>query len=118
MKALEVAQLYFALSNKSDFEGIAQLMTPETHYKSETTGEFQGVNAILDMQKAFHGRFSKLHWKVNSVSQVDEDTVCFDYDFVGTKDGGEQIASTGLEYITVQNQKIIAVDIQSKNNRS
>lgn len=116
MNALEIAQLYFDLSNKSDFEGIAKLMTPETHYKSETTGEFQGVDAILDMQKVFHGRFSELHWKVNSVNQIDEDTVCFDYDFAGTKDAGEQIVSTGLEYITVQNQKIISVEIKSKDS--
>lgn len=114
MKALEIAQLYFALSNKSDFVGIAKLMTPDTQYKSATTGEFIGVDAIIDMQKGFHGKFSKLHWKVNSISQVNENTVCFDYDFSGTKEDGEQITGTGLEYITVQNQKITAVEIKNK----
>lgn len=114
MNVLETAHLYFNLSNKSDFEGIAQLLTSETHYKSATTGEFQGVDAILDMQKVFHGRFTKLHWKINSVSQIDQDTVCFDYDFTGIQNGDEQVASTGLEYITVRNQKIVAIEIKGK----
>lgn len=118
MNTLETAQLYFDLSNKSDFQGIAQLMTPDTQYKSATTGEFLGVDAILDMQKVFHGKFSKLYWKVNSISHLDEDTVCFDYDFAGTKDDGEQIISTGWEYVTIKDQKIVAVEIKRKNSHS
>ena len=114
MTALEIVRHYFDLSNKSDFEGIAKLFSEGTVYHSANTGEYTGVNDIIKMQKAFHGKFKQLHWNVNSVQAVEPDTILSDYDFTGTLPSGEIVQSTGLEYVTVHDGKIQKIVIQGK----
>jgi hypothetical protein len=113
-KALEIAQLYFDLSNKSDFDGIVQLLTDNTTYSSQSTGEYIGKDAILAMQRAFHGKFSTLNWTVNSVKTTMNGVIVFDYDFYGKQHDGTEVHSSGLEYITVLYGKIQDVEIRSK----
>ena len=114
MKPTEIAQLYFDLSNKSAFEGTAKLFTDETVYRSVNAGDYVGIKDILTMQKAFHGKFKKLHWHVNSVEETKPGTVLFDYDFSATTKDGEQTTSSGLEYVKVANGKITRVEIENK----
>jgi len=113
-KALETAQHYFDLSNKSDFAQIAKLFTDTTTYSSQTTGVYLGRDDIIAMQRAFHGKFTSLHWKVNSVEEVKPGIVLFDYDFIGELPNGERIESSGLEYVIVAGGKIQHVEIRSK----
>lgn len=113
-KALEIAQLYFDLSNKSDFDGIAKLLTDTTTYSSQTTGEYRGSEEILAMQRAFHGKFSDLHWKINSVVETKNGVIVFDYDFIGKQHDGTEVRSSGLEYVTVLYGKIEDIEIRSK----
>ena len=114
MTSLQTAQLYFDLSNKSDFEGIAKLFTKDTVYHSANTGDYVGTDTILKMQKAFHGKFKQLHWHVNSVEEEEPGTILFDYDFSATTKDGEQVSGSGLEYVGVVDGKITRVEIKNK----
>lgn len=113
-EALETAKHYFALSNKSDFEGIGELFTETTTYSSQATGLYLGRHDILTMQKAFHGKFASLRWKVNSVEEVKPDIILFDYDFTGELPNGEKVESSGLEYVIVYQGKIQHIEIRNK----
>lgn len=113
-EALKIAKLYFDLSNKSNFDGIRKLFTEATTYSSQTTGVYVGRDDILAMQRAFHGRFASLHWKVNSVEEVKPGVMLFDYDFVGKLPSGEKIESSGLEYVVVYQDKIQHIEIRNK----
>jgi len=113
-ESMRVAKLYFELSNKSDFAGIAKLLTDTTIYSSQTTGIYLGSNDILAMQKVFHGKFSSLKWHVNSVEEVKPGIVLFDYDFVGELPNGEMTKSSGLEYVIVYKGKIQHIEIRNK----
>lgn len=113
-EALEIAKRYFDLSNKSDFDGIAKLFTETTTYSSQTTGMYLGRDDILAMQKAFHGKFASLQWKVNSVEEVKPGIVLFDYDFRGELPNGEKVESSGLEYVIVYQGTIQHVEIRNK----
>lgn len=113
-QALEIAKHYFELSNKSDFAGIEKLFTDTTTYSSQATGLYLGRTDIMAMQRAFHDKFSSLHWSVNSVKEVKSGIVMFDYDFVGEFPNGEKIESSGLEYIIVYKGKIQHIEIRNK----
>jgi hypothetical protein len=95
--AREVAKNYFELSNKSNFDSIAKLFTPSTTYSSQNTGIFLGSTDIINMQKAFHDKFTSLHWKVKSVKEVKPGIIMFEYEFKAKKPNGESIESSGLE---------------------
>src|SRR5438309_1908167 len=112
MTPLETAQLYFSLSNKSDFVGIEKLFTDTTTYSSQTTGIYLGGTNIVAMQKVFHGKFSSLKWQVNSIEEVKPGIVLFDFDFSGEMPGGQKIESSGLEYVIVHQGKIQHIEIR------
>jgi hypothetical protein len=96
-RAQQIARHYFDLSNKSDFDGIEKLFTETTTYSSQTTGLYLGRDDILAMQRAFHGKFASLEWKVNSVEEVKPGILLVDYDFVGELLSGEKVESSGLD---------------------
>ena len=114
MVPLEIAKLYFTLSNKSDFRGIEKLFTNSTVYHSQTTGNYVGKQSILAMQRRFHGKFSTLNWSINSVKEIEPGVILFDYDFRAEMLDGEKVESTGLEYVTVTGGRIQRVEIRSK----
>ena len=66
------------------------------------------------MQKTFHGKFKSLNWHVNGARELKKDTVVVDYDFTGTKNDGDIVESSGLEYLKIKNGRIISVEIQNK----
>jgi hypothetical protein len=113
-KVLEIAKQYFELSNKSDFVGIEDLMTEATTYSSQATGVYLGVSDILAMQRIFHAKFTSLKWRVNYIEEVKPGVVLFDYDFIGELPNGENIESSGLEYVIVYEGKIQHIEIRSK----
>lgn len=114
MTALETAKHYFDLSNKSDFEAIAKLFTKTTTYHSQNTGLYIGVNDIISMQRKFHSKFKKLHWKVKSVEEIKPGVILFSYDLEGVSKDGETTQSQGLEYVIVIEGKIQHIDIRNK----
>ncbi|HEV2402641.1 MAG TPA: nuclear transport factor 2 family protein [Candidatus Saccharimonadales bacterium] len=116
-ETLAIAKHYFDLSNNSDSTGIAELLTDNTTYSSQNTGVYLGKADILAMQRAFHGKFSSLHWEVKSVEEVKPGIVCFDYDFTGEMPDGKKIESSGLEYIIVHKDKIQHIEIRNKDTQ-
>ena len=113
-EALKIAQLYFQLSNKSDFDGIEKLFTEKTTYSSQNTGIYLGNSDIIAMQRQFHGKFSTLKWHVNSVEEVKPGVILFDFDFAGEMPDGEKIKTSGLEYVIVYQGKIQHIEIRNK----
>lgn len=114
MTNLEIAKHYFELSNQSDFANISTLFTPATTYSSQNTGLYLGKDDIIAMQKSFHGKFSSLKWRVNSVEEVKPGIILFDYDFSAETPDGEQIKSSGLEYVIIHDGKIQHIEIRNK----
>jgi hypothetical protein len=113
MTPLEIAKQYFDLSNNSDFAGIAKLFTNTTSYSSANTGVYLGVGDIINMQKDFHAKFKRLIWKINSVEEIKPGIILFKYDFEATTNSGDEIQSTGLEYVIVANGKIQHIEIRN-----
>lgn len=113
-QALEIAKLYFELSNKSDFVGIENLMTEATTYSSQTTGVYLGVSDILAMQGIFQAKFTSLKWHINSAEELKPGVVLFDYDFVGELPSGEKVEASGLEFVIIYQGKIQHIEIRSK----
>lgn len=114
MTPLEIAELYFSLSNESNFEEIAKLFTGTTTYSSPNTGLYLGADDIINMQKGFHEKFKSLHWKVNRVEEVKPGIVLFDYDFTATDTSTDAVRSSGLEYVIVKDGKIQHIEIRNK----
>lgn len=114
MTNLEIAKHYFELSNQSDFAKIAALFADSTTYSSQNTGVYLGKDDIIAMQKAFHGKFSSLLWRVNSVEEVKPGVILFDYDFRAKTGTGEQVESSGLEYVIIYADKIQHIEIRNK----
>jgi len=112
--ALKIAQHYFDASNKSDFAAIERLFTDTTTYSSATTGMYLGKADIMTMQRTFHGKFSKLHWKMNSAEEIKPSMVQLDYNFTGTLSNDEVVTSSGLEYVIVYEGKIQHIEIRNK----
>jgi hypothetical protein len=111
---MEIAKHYFDLSNKSDFVHISQLLTDSTTYSSQNTGLYLGKDDIIAMQKAFHGKFSSLEWRINSEEEVKSGVILFDYDFSAEMPSGEKIKSSGLEYVIIHDGKIQHIEIRNK----
>lgn len=114
-KPLETARHYFELSNKSDFDGIESLFTEMSTYSSVHTGIYFGRNAIMEMQREFHGKFSSLKWKVHSVEEVKPGVVLFDFNFVGELLNGDILETSGFEYVIVDQGKIQHIEIRNKS---
>lgn len=90
-------------------------MTDATTYSSQNTGTYVGKQNILNMQRAFHGTFVSLHWRINSVVELKPGVILFDYDFTGEAADGHKAKSSGLEYVTVYQNKIRHIEIRSKS---
>ena len=110
---LETAKYYFELSNKSDFSGIESLFSDTTTYSSQNTGIYLGRKDIMGMQRAFHGQFDSLNWKVNSVEEVKPGIILFDFEFFGRKPTGETVEVSGVEYVVVYEGIIQHVEIRN-----
>lgn len=114
MKSTDIAHQYFEASNKSDFRQIEALMEERTTYSSQNTGIYLGTPSIIKMQEQFHGQFSALNWNMDSVEEIKPGIIRIDYTFTGTKNDGEQIESSGVEYVVVKNDKIIHIEVRNK----
>ena len=112
MSPLEVANLYFELSNKSDLDSIAELFTDDTTYSSQNTGIFSGRDEIIEMQKGFHSQYKSLKWKINEVKEQEEGFL-FDVEFERTTVEGDSFVSEVQEYVVVHDGKIQQIEIRN-----
>lgn len=114
-QALELATLYFELSNQSDFVQIASMFDQNSTFCTRSSEYFIGVDDIMSMQKAHHGSYQKLHWQVLKVKEEKPGVICFDFQFEATKLDGESVSFAGVEYVIIQNGKIRHIDVRSKS---
>jgi hypothetical protein len=114
MNTQQIAQRYFDLSNDSNFGGIQELLSESVSYRSPTTGEFYDRDSVLAMQKDFHNKFETLNWHINSIKSTAPDQVVVDYNFEAKAKDDSVTKSTGLEYITVKNGRVTAIEIRAK----
>lgn len=112
--AIDIAKLYFEVSNRSDMDAIASMMSRSTTYSSANTGVYLGADQIVAMQTAYHRSFKKLHWDVLDVKEVRPGVVLFDFVFHGEKLTGEIVSHAGEEYVIVLDGKIQHVGIRNK----
>ena len=112
--AIPLAERYFQLSNDSRLDEIETLLTDSTTYSSQNTGVYLGASAIMEMQRAFHGRFEALHWEIHAFKETRPGVVWFDFTFNGRTKDGEMITLQGEEYVIVYNGKIQHVEVRNK----
>ncbi|HEY4964693.1 MAG TPA: hypothetical protein VIH90_08455 [Candidatus Saccharimonadales bacterium] len=114
MTDLEIVKRYFKLSNISDFKEIEKLLSDTTIYISQNAGKYFGKINIIKMQREFHAKFNTLNWSINSLKTLAHGTIVVDYDFKAKQQSGENIKSTGLEFISVKDDLIRRIEIQNK----
>jgi len=90
------------------------MFTNRSTYSSQNTGIFFGTNQIMKMMKEFFDLFIALQWNINSIKEVSEGVVLFDFLLLGEKLDGEKISIEGLEYLCIYENKIQHVDIRNK----
>ncbi|AMO54445.1 hypothetical protein GZ77_23070 [Endozoicomonas montiporae] len=112
MTPLEMANLYFQLSNESNFGEIKKLFDDSSTFRSGTGELFLGVDNIMPMQKTYHGQFTALEWTVNNVSEIKPGIIHFEFNFKGKAKTGEVIEYSGLEDVVIFNGKIQHIQVQ------
>lgn len=114
MACLEIAKKYFELSNHSDFDGLTLLLDAGIAYKSQNTGDYHGIDRVIEMQRSFHAKFKSLQWEIVKIEAVNENKVLFEYEFEGIQKNGVKLKTSGLEYITVVDKNITEIEIKNK----
>lgn len=114
MTTQQIAQKYFELSNRSDFAGITKLCARDLRYKSENTGEYEGIKNVIKMQQTFHKKFMKLEWTINDIEPISSNEVVVHYHFSATNIEGQHLESAGLEYIQTKAGKIVKISIKNQ----
>ncbi len=111
--AVALAKQYFSLSNKSDMAGIRAMMRDSTTYSSANTGVYLGVEAILEMQTAFHTRFATLNWDVHSIDEERPGVVRFTFTFSAGTHEGEELQFDGVEYVIIHDGHIQHIEVRN-----
>lgn len=114
MSPVELATLYFELSNRGDLGAIHELMTGATTYSSPHTGVYLGANSIMAMQTKFHRGFKALHWDVESVMEERPGVFRFDFMMTGRDLDGREIIRPGVEYIIVHNGALQHIEVRER----
>lgn len=69
---------------------------------------------VDETERAFHGRFESLEWRVRKVEEVKPGVVLFEYHFVGTlHEGDPAVESWGQEYVIVHGGFIQHIEIRN-----
>lgn len=112
MSALEVAQLYFKLSNQGDLVAIRDLFHNDAIYQSEQTGLFHGVEQIMGMMTQYFSDHETLNWKINGIQCTAEHEVVIDFTAEKIPHQGQPATIHGLERLVVVNDQIRQIEIK------
>ena len=103
----ELAHAYVALSNAHRVELIRPLFATDAIYHSSAVGEFQGVDAIIDMMRAFFTRYPDAFWLCEHF-RCELNRVSFDFSLQASDaQSGEQLQRSGIERIEFDDQGLI-----------
>jgi hypothetical protein len=103
----ELARAYVALSNAHRVELIRPMFAADAIYHSSAVGEFQGVDAIIDMMRAFFTRYPDAFWLCENF-RCEVDRVSFDFSLQASDaQSGAQLQRDGIERIEFDDQGMI-----------
>jgi hypothetical protein len=114
MKASELAQLYFDLSNARDLKTVETLLQLSITYSSDNTGLYFGRENVMKMMREFFDLFPQLHWEVHSLISVSEHIAEIIFTLTGTKNDGTKITRPGIERIVVEQDLIRHIEVRNR----
>jgi steroid delta-isomerase-like uncharacterized protein len=96
MGSASVASEFMEAFNKSDFDRMAALCSPDVIYIEKGTGRStKGVDEIMGVAHAWRAAFSDLHGNIVSSNSCG-DTALLEITWTGTNDGPIELASGSL----------------------
>lgn len=116
MTSIEIAQQYFELSNRSDFDKIKLLFTETSTYRSGSSELFLGVKDIMAMQRSYHESFVSLMWQIKAINEIKPGIILIEFSFKGKTKTGEIVVYSGLESIIFYDKKIQHIDVCRKQS--
>jgi len=103
----ELARAYVALSNAHRVELIRPMFASDAIYHSSAVGEFEGVDAIVDMMRTFFERYPDVFWLCEHF-HCEMNRVSFDFSLQASDaQSGAQLQRSGIERIEFDNQGLI-----------
>ena len=103
----ELARAYVALSNAHRVELIRPMFAADAIYYSSAVGEFQGVDAIIDMMRGFFTRYPDAFWLCEHY-HCEMNRVSFDFSLQASDaQSGAQLQRSGIERIEFDDQDLI-----------
>ena len=103
----ELSRAYVALSNAHRVEFIRPMFAADAIYHSSAVGEFQGVDAIIDMMRAFFARYPDAFWLCEHF-HCEMNRVSFDFSLQASDaQSGAQLQRSGIERIEFDDQGLI-----------
>lgn len=112
MNPLELAKLYFTLSNEKNLTEIGWLIHPDSIYDSENTGIHMGRENIMEMMTTFFDLFESIHWTIEDIASSDESVIILFY-LQGTKKDGTTVEKKWKETIIVKDSLIYSIKVQN-----
>ena len=110
MTEIEISELshaYVALSNAHRVELIRPMFAADAIYHSSAVGEFQGVDAIIDMMRGFFARYPDAFWLCEHF-RCEVNRVSFEFSLQASDaQSGEQLQRSGIERIEFDDQGLI-----------
>lgn len=104
---IELARAYVALSNAHRPALIATMFDANSCYHSAALGQFNGVEAIIEMMTAFFQRYPDVHWQAQNY-RLDDNRVSFDFSISASEaETGASLQRSGIESIEFDTQGII-----------
>mgnify|MGYP003678092989 FL=1 len=104
---IELARAYVALSNAHRPALIAAMFDHHSSYHSAAFGQFDGVQAIIEMMSGFFQRYPDVHWQAQNF-RVSGTIVSFDFSMQASEAGtGALLQRSGVESIDFDAQGII-----------
>jgi len=112
--AIEIAKLYFTLSNQRNLKEIKTLLTDTTTYSSPNVGVFLGKEQIMEMKYKFYDEFKEMKWSTSSVEEIRPGVILFNFTFTGITNRDEKVVRSGLEYVIVKNGKLQHIEVRNE----
>ena len=107
IEIIELAHAYVALSNAHRVELIRPMFASDAIYHSSAVGEFHGVDAIVDMMRAFFTRYADAFWLCEKF-RCDDNRVSFDFSLQASDtQSGTQWQRSGIERIDFDAEGLI-----------
>lgn len=110
--SIEIAQLYFDLSNQADLNAIEKLIHPEATYSSVNTGLYYGIENIMVMMRTFFDQYQSLQWQIKSIEQLDQHITELHFDCEASRNNNETISFNGVERIVVVSGLIRHIEVR------